>query len=84
MSPSPSFPPRSAPRPHAGLRVAGTGRPDSFRPAPKEAADSGPVAQAIGALVLLLIWLLVFFLALWPVWSGVWARLAVAVSPFKH
>ena len=78
MSPSPSFPPRSTPHPKAALRGARTGGPDFFRPAPKEAPDSGPVAQAIGGLVLLLIWLLVFFVALWPVWSGIWARLAAA------
>jgi hypothetical protein len=84
MIPSPSFSSRSAPRPNAARAGARAARPDFFRPAPKEAADSGPVAQAIGALVLLLIWLLVFFIALWPVWSGIWARLAVAVSPVRH
>ena len=78
-----SLPARSSPRAQSGLHAASP-RAD-FRPAcAREAADSGPIAQAIGAVVLLLIWLLVLFLALWPAWSAVWARLAAAVSPLKH
>ncbi|MDE3136900.1 MAG: hypothetical protein KGL59_10025 [Acidobacteriota bacterium] len=73
-----SFPPRSTPPPAAGRHRSTTGRPEFSRLASKEAADSGPIAQAFAGLVLLLIWLLVFFLALWPVWSGIWARLAAA------
>jgi hypothetical protein len=77
MGSSFSFPPRPSSSPNARRRV-GTGRPDFFRPAPKEAADSGPAAQAIAGLVLLFIWLLVFFLVFWPFWCGIWARLAAA------
>jgi len=76
MRSKPSFPSRPVPRTpafHPGAR-------SPFQPSAKEAADSGPVAQAIGGLVLLVIWLLVFFIALWPAWSAVWARLAAAVS----
>jgi hypothetical protein len=71
------FRPRSVPRPKACPRAHSAG-PDFPRPAAREAAESGPVAQTIGALVLLLIWLLVFCIAFWPVWSGVWARLAAS------
>lgn len=80
MKSTPSFLPRSRPRAAPPLRDAGPRSPDFFRPSAREAADSSPVAQAIGALVLLVIWLLVFFIALWPAWSLVWARLAAAVS----
>ena len=80
MRSKPSFPSRPAPQTAAVLPGARSSRPGSFQPSAKEAADSGPVAQAIGGLVLLVIWLLVFFIALWPAWSAVWARLAAAVS----
>jgi hypothetical protein len=80
MNSTPSFSSRPAPPAAAARRSTGPGRPGFFRPSAKEAAGSGPAAQAIGALVLLLVWLLVFFIALWPAWSLVWARLAAAVS----
>lgn len=77
MGSSSSFPPRSA-LPNARRPGAGTCQREFFRPSSREAAGSGPVSQAIAGLVLLLIWLLVFVLALWPVWSGIWARFAAA------
>jgi hypothetical protein len=77
MGSSSSFPPRS-PHPNAQRPATGACRPEFYRPASREAAGSGPMAQAIAGLALFLIWLLVFFLALWPVWSGLWARFAAA------
>lgn len=80
MKSTPSLLPRSRRRAASPLRDARSRPPNFFRPSAREAADSGPAAQAIGALTLLVIWLLLFFIALWPAWSLVWARLAAAVS----
>jgi hypothetical protein len=80
MNSTPSFPSRSAPPAAARRRDVGPGRERFFRPSAKESVESGPAAQAVGALVLLVIWLLIFFIALWPAWSLVWARIAAAVS----
>lgn len=61
--------------------VAGAAQPHSFgTSAGREAAESGPVAQVLATFVLIVIWLLVVFLVLWPAWSRIWVRLAAAVT----
>jgi hypothetical protein len=55
-------------------------RQDLFGSSVREAADSGPVAQAVAGLVVLLLCLFVVFVVLWPAWSFFWARLAAAIA----